>query len=229
MAGLQPLRDLGQVHRPRRDRAHRPDAGAGLSVDRRRRRPTWSTRRRSGACRRRTPRSRCARSTVGAGVRPASARRASAACATPRSLTTAGTPGEAALGGVMGAKNIKAVAVQGRPAHGGRPRGGAGGGQGPARAVLGPATAKYRELGTPATCWRSTRSTPCPPATSSPPPSPRHPCCPPRIWRRAGRSPGTARLLHHRLRAHLCRQGRQDGEVEYENVFALGPMRGIRP
>ena len=139
--------------------------------------------------------------------------------------------GRGGLGAVMGAKNIKAVAVQGRT----RPT------VADREAVLaaakdlrersfGPATAKYRELGTLANLLGVQRDQ-----------HPAHPQLPVRHLRRgthavrrgSGAEPvgrqEQLRLLHHRLRAHLCRQGRQDGEGGVrERLRARADVRGIR-
>ena len=140
--------------------------------------------------------------------------------------------GRGGLGAVMGAKNIKAVAVQGRT----RPT------VADREAVLaaakdlrersfGPATAKYRELGTLANLLAfnaintlPTRNFQSATFAEAPRLSAEN-----LAQSRSGRQE-QLRLLHHRLRAHLCRQGRQDGEGGVrERLRARADVRGIRP
>ena len=138
--------------------------------------------------------------------------------------------GRGGLGAVLGAKNMKAVAVRAATkVRAGRPAGGAGRGQGPARALV---RAGHREVprarhaGQPARVQRAL--------------DPAHPQLPGRHLRRARRRsprrswpsprrrPRQLRLLHDRLRAHLQRAtAARTTRVEYENVFALGPMCGV--
>ena len=168
--GVQPLRDRRQAHRARRDRRHRARPTATRAARRRRRRPPRAGRRRMGTAGRATPRPRCASGSARRGGSPSIGPAGERWSATPPSRHDGRHAGRGGLGAVLGAKHIKAVAV--RPATKVAPADPAGV-LAAARDLrvrsFGPATAKYRELGTagqPARLQRA--SARCRPATSRP-------------------------------------------------------------
>ena len=78
------------------------------------------------------------------------------------------------------------------------------------------------------TCSPSTRSRPCRRATSRPRPSPTRRGSPPRTWPRRAASPATAARRARSAASTSTRgPGGKQARVEYENVFALGPLCGV--
>ena len=113
-------------------------------------------------------------------------------------------------------------------AHGGRPRGGAGGGQGPARAVLGPATAKYRGTLANLLAFNAINTLPTRNFQSATfaeaPMLSAEDLAQSRSVARNSCASCTIGCEHI-----YAAKGGKTARVEYENVFALGPMWGIRP
>ena len=148
-ARVQPLRHRGQAHRARRDRRRRPGGPAERAARRRRRtcgssRPTTRS-----AGRRRTPRPSCASGSAARSRSPPSARRGSGGVRYATLSHDGRHAGRGGLGAVLGAKNVKAVAVRPRtkvaPAD---PAGVLAAAKDLRARSFGAATAKYRELGT---------------------------------------------------------------------------------
>ena len=141
--------------------------------------------------------------------------------------------GRGGLGAVLGAKQLKAVAVraatQVAPAD---PPARAGRGEGPARALV---RARDREVprarhaGQPARVQRA--SPRCPPATSRPPRSRRHRRSPPRTWPSRGVARDSCASCTIGCEHIYCgAKAARTTRVEYENVVRARPaVRGVRP
>ena len=228
-AGVEPLRHRRQAHRPRRDRRARRVRRALGPARRRRRRRGSSPPATSGGCSAAEPRRGCASGSARPGASPRSARRASGSSSTRPSPTTAATPAAAASARCSARSCIKAVAV--RPSTKVAPA--------DPPAVLaaardlrarsfGPATAKYRELGTLANLLAFNAIATLPTrnfqaATFAEAP------------RLAAEDLAEARGVARDSCAscsigceHIYKgAGGKQARVEYENVFALGPLCGV--
>ena len=204
---VQPLRHLRQAHRPRRDRGARCVRPAVGAAGRRRRRAAGGRRGPVGAARRRGRGAGCGSGWAVAGGSPRSGRPGSAASATRRSPTTGGTPGAA------GWARCSAPSGSRRSPCAPPPRS-----RRPTRtAVLaaardlrarsfGPATAKYRELGTLANLLAFNAISTLPTrnfqaATFAGAPQ----LAAEELAELRTRRAQQLRVLHHRLRAHLLR------------------------
>ena len=234
-----PLRHRGEEDRLRRPRHRRRAARTVRLGDRRRRGPPRTGRRPVGRdCRR--PRREQLRERFGpdwafAVIGPAGENLVRFATISHDNRHA----GRGGLGAVLGAKNLKAVGVRGThrtPTR--RPGRRRRGGQGPVGALVRPGDGEV-----PRTRHRRQ------PAHLQPPQRAADAQLPGRAVRGRGghlrrdaqrRAPRDARRLrglHHRLRAHLSGVGRQnrrqgtgdrDGvRLEYETLFALGPLCGI--
>ena len=138
--------------------------------------------------------------------------------------------GRGGLGAVLGAKNIKAVLVRSatrverrrsrRPCW-------------PRRRTCGHAASARPRRSTASwarwpTCSPSTPSPRCPPATSRPPPSTARPGWPPRSCTSCAGWPATrARPARSAASTSTPARAAARQRMEYENVFALGPLCGV--
>ena len=157
------------------------------------------------------------------------ARGGAAASATPRSATTVGTPAAAGSGAVLGAKNVKAVLVRSATRVAvADPQAVLAAAKDLRARSFGPATAKYRELGTLANLLAFNAVSTLPTRNFT-----------------AATFDGAHRLAAeelHELRGvarnscascsigceHIySRKGGGSQRMEYENVFALGPLCGV--
>ena len=232
-AGLQPLRHRRQAHRARRDRRRRPRRPAVACCSSTAARSGWSRPTTRSAGRPPTPRPRCASGSASAcevaAIGPAGERGVRYA-----TLSHDGRhAGRGGLGAVLGAKNIKAVAVRaadqggaGRPGRGGRRR------QGPAGPLV---RRRHREVprarhpGEPAGVQRAVDA--AHPQLPAPRPSRGRPRWPPRSWpscaARARNSCASCSIGCEHIYQLSQSRGGATMRVEYENVFALGPMCGV--
>ena len=142
--------------------------------------------------------------------------------------------GRGGLGAVMGAKNLKAIAVRAAAKVAtADPRRVLASARDLRERSFGPATAKYRELGTLANLLAFNAIARCPPATSRRRRSRARPAWrgssqQDRRWRACGRSRRSSCASCTIGCEHIYRVGGgKKARVEYENVFALGPMCGV--
>ena len=207
-ARLEPLRHRGQAHRQRRDRRPRRRAPTVRAARRRRRRPRSCPRASCGGSPPRTPRSASA-STSAAAWRVAAIGPAGERLVRYATVSHDGRhAGRGGLGAVLGAKNIKAVAVSGRRRQAAARRPGRRAGRRARTCAPAPSAPPPPSTASSArspTSWPSTRSTRCPRATSAPRRSRGRRSSRPRSCTSCARGARQLRLLHDRLRAHLRR------------------------
>ena len=138
--------------------------------------------------------------------------------------------GRGGSGAVLGAKNIKAIAVRGNAARasGRIPRELTALSRDLSKRSFGPATAKYRELGTATNLLTFNRFGALPTRNfqsgtfdEAAEPLARA------AERHARQDARELRGLHDRLRAHLRRSASGGVRVEYESLFALGSLCGV--